>query len=65
MESAALFIAAAYLKVRCGSIFLVVRNQEREKAGMTNPLADDTDSAIRTAVQALRFLIADDKAAGN
>lgn len=49
--------------VRCGSIFLVAGNQERAKAGMSNPIADDTDSAIRTAVQALRFLIAEDKAA--
>ena len=49
--------------VRCGSIFLVAGNQERAKAGMSNPIADDTDSTIRTAVQALRFLIAEDKAA--
>lgn len=65
MESAALFIAAASLRVRCGSIFLVAGNQERAKAGMSNPIADDTDSAIRTALQALRFLIAEDTSVRN
>ncbi|WP_428770486.1 uridine phosphorylase [Treponema sp. HNW] len=62
MESAALFIVADYLKVRCGSTFSVVGNQERNKAGMDNPIVHDTDSAIRVAVQALRFLIAEDRA---
>lgn len=64
MESAALFVVADYLKVRCGSVFLVVANQEREKAGLTNPVEHDTDAAIRTGVEALRKLIADDKTTG-
>ena len=34
MESAALFIAASHLRVRCGSDFLVVGNQERQEAGL-------------------------------
>ena len=34
MESAALFIVGSYLRVRVGSVFLVVANQEREKAGI-------------------------------
>jgi len=63
MESAALFIVASYLKVRCGSIFLVVANQEREKAGLTNPVVHDTDAAIKTAVEALRTLIRADEEA--
>ncbi len=62
MESAALFIVADYLRARCGSVFLVVGNQERNKAGLENPIVHDTDSAIRTAVQALRNLIEQDKA---
>ena len=33
MESAALFIAASHLRVRCGSNFLVVGNQERNRGG--------------------------------
>ena len=33
MESAALFTVASFLRVKVGSIFLVVANQEREKQG--------------------------------
>ena len=59
MESAALFIVASYLKVKVGSIFLVVANQEREKLGLENPVAHDTELAIKTAVEAIRNLIAE------
>ena len=62
MESAALFVVANYLRVRCGSNFLVVANQEREKAGLDNPVVHDTDAAIKVAVEALRILIQEDKA---
>jgi len=61
MESAALFIVGSCLKVRVGSVFLVVANQEREKAGLDNPQAHDTEKAIHTAVEAIRTLIAEDK----
>ncbi len=61
MESAALFVVASYLRVRCGSVFLVVANQEREKAGLSNPVEHDTDAAVRTGVEALRRLIRQDK----
>ncbi len=61
MESAALFIAALHLRVRCGSNFLVVGNQERNALGMDNPMVHDTESAIKAAVGALRRLIKADK----
>ncbi len=61
MESAALFVAASYLRVKVGSIFLVVANQEREKKGLPNPQAHDTDIAIKTAIEAIRNLIRDEK----
>lgn len=61
MESAALFIVAAHLKVRCGSEFLVMGNQERNALGMENPIVHDTEAAIRIAVAALRRLIQEDK----
>ena len=32
-------------------------NQEREKAGLENPVVHDTERAIQTAVEALRILI--------
>ena len=60
MESAAMFIVASYLKVRAGSCFLVVANQEREKLGLENPVVHDTDMAIRVAVEAIRNLIKED-----
>lgn len=63
MESAALFINAAKLHVRCGAVLLVMANQEREKLGLDNPVVHDTDLAIRAAVAAVRRLIAADKAA--
>ena len=60
MESAALFIAASHLKVRCGSNFLVVGNQERNALGMDNPMVHDTECAIKVAVEAIRKLIKQD-----
>ncbi|MDE7242759.1 MAG: uridine phosphorylase [Oscillospiraceae bacterium] len=61
MESAALFVVASALRVRCGSCFLVVANQEREKLGMENPVVHDTDSAVQVAVEAVRELIRTDR----
>ena len=56
MESAALFVVASYLKVKVGSVFLTVGNQEREKANMENPIVHDTEKAIKTAIEAIRIL---------
>lgn len=61
MESAALFVAASALKVRVGSIFLVLANQERARLGLENPIVHDTDGAIRTAVEAIRLMIKQDE----
>ncbi|MCR5494999.1 MAG: uridine phosphorylase [Treponema sp.] len=61
MESAALFIAGLFLRVRVGSCFLVVANQERAKKGLANKQAHDTDIAIKVAVEALKKLILQDK----
>ena len=60
MESAALFIVASYLHVRCGTILLAVANQERAKAGLPNPQVHDTDLAIRAAIEAVKVLIEQD-----
>lgn len=59
MESAALFVAAAVLHVRCGSVLNVLWNDENE------PPAVGKGAAMRgvyTAVGALRRLIAQDRA---
>ncbi len=61
MESAALFIVGSFLRVKVGSVFLTVANQEREKQNLENPVVHDTDKAIKTAVEALKILIAQDK----
>lgn len=57
MESAALFIVGQYLRVRVGSCFLTMANQEREKKGLPNEQVHDTEMAIRTAIEAIRILI--------
>ena len=61
MESAALFVVAAALGVRCGSCFHVVWNQEREAAGLDQKMSEDTTAAVRVGVEALKLLIAQDK----
>ena len=62
MESAALFVVAAALGVRCGSCFHVVWNQEREKAGLAMPMTEDTSGAIRVGIEAMKRIILADKA---
>ncbi len=61
MESAALFVVAAALGVRCGSCFHVIWNQEREKAGLAQPMTEDTTGAIRVGIEAMKRIIAADK----
>lgn len=61
MESAALFIVGSYLRVRVGSIMLVVANQERRKQGLPDKIVHDTDGAIRVAIEAIRELIKNDQ----
>jgi len=61
MESAALFVVASALGVRCGSCFHAVWNQEREKAGLDMPMSEDTTAAIRVGVEAMKQLILVDK----
>ncbi len=60
MESAALFIAGSFLRVRVGACFLVIANQERAKAGLPNPQVHDTELAIKVSVEAFRRLIKED-----
>ena len=65
MESAALFVVAAALGVRCGSCFHVIWNQEREKAGLFMPMTEDTSGAIKVCIHALKKLIEADRAKAN
>lgn len=62
MESSTLFIVAAVRKLRAGSVFHCVWNQEQ--AGCSMPKENqthDTSKAIKTAIKALRILIKEDK----
>ncbi len=61
MESAALFVVAAALGVRCGSCFHVIWNQEREKAGLSQPMTEDTTGAICVGIEAMKRVILADK----
>jgi len=61
MESAALFVVASALGVRCGSCFHAVWNQEREKLGMFMKMTEDTSAAIKVGIEAMKLLIKQDK----
>ena len=62
MESAALFTVGSFLRVRVGSLFLVVANQERAAKGMENPVVHDMELPIRAVIEAIRSLIRSDGA---
>ena len=58
MESAALFVASAYLHVRCGTVLNVLWNDENEAPAVGEKAAQ---RGIEAAVGALRRLIAQDQ----
>lgn len=64
MESAALFTAAAALGVRCGSIFHVVWNQEREKAGLDQKESTNVLLSVKACIEGLKNLIIRDRKKG-
>lgn len=61
MESAALFTVASALRLRCGSCFHVIWNQERELAGLDQKQNTDTSLAVRVAVEAMKKIIIKDR----
>ena len=61
MESAALFLVAAARRVRAGTVLLVIGNQTRRAAGLEDVQEHDTEKAVKTAVEAIRRLIAADR----
>ena len=62
MESSTLYIVCQILRAKAGCVLSVVWNQERARLGMSNPEVHDTTRAIRTAVEAIRIMIEDEKA---
>lgn len=61
MESAALFVVADALRCRCGAVFHVIWNQEREAAGLDQRMTENTSGAIEVGVEALKLLIEQDR----
>ncbi|MBR5011990.1 MAG: uridine phosphorylase [Clostridia bacterium] len=63
MESSAQFVVADSLGARAGGVFHVVWNQERKNAGLDDMAIqnEDTDLAIRNAIEALKILIEKDR----
>lgn len=63
MESAALFVAASTLHVRCATVLNMIWNQEREAKYGTEAVPQlDMDAAIKAAVRAMKGIIAEDRA---
>lgn len=60
MEAAAQFTVAAKLRARCGAVFHVIWNQEREAEGINSTVDENTENAIITAVDAIKLLIEND-----
>lgn len=61
MESAALFVVAAALGVRCGTVLHVIWNQELEKAGEPQMERHDTTAAVEIAIEAIKQMIRRDR----
>ena len=61
MEGAALFIVSAARGLRSGAVFHCVWNQEVSQSAMPKDRKEDTSCAIKTAIEALRILIKNDK----
>ena len=62
MESATLFIVGSTRRVRVGAVLLVVANQTRRALGLEDIQVHDTEAAIKVAINAIKKLIAEDKA---
>lgn len=61
MESAALFVVAASLGVRCGTVLHVIWNQELEKAGEPQMERHDTTAAVEIVIEAIKQMIRRDR----
>lgn len=61
MEGATLFIVGAVRKLRTGAVFHCVWNQEVAQSAMPKDRKEDTSAAIKTAIEAIRDLIKQDK----
>lgn len=65
MEAATQFVVSSTLGARCGGVFHIVWNQEREKLGLVEKMDENTEKAIQVGVEALKLLIESDKKKGS
>lgn len=61
MEGATLFIVSAARGLRSGGVFHCVWNQEVSQSAMPKDRKEDTSCAIKTAIEAIKILIKQDK----
>ncbi len=61
MEGATLFIVSAARGLRSGGVFHCVWNQEVSQSAMPKERTEDTSCAIKTAIEAIKILIKQDK----
>ena len=61
METASLYTVSSTLRLHAGAVLLVIWNQEREKAGLSQEECFDTDRAIKVAIKAITKLIENNK----
>lgn len=61
MEAATIFSVAIARHVRAGAVLTALWNVERTKAGLPDPVCDDSSRAIRCAVDAIKILIENDR----
>lgn len=59
METAALFIVGAFLKVKVGAVLLAIHNQERADAGINDNPDFDIEKAVKVAVSTIKEMIKD------
>ena len=64
MESAAIFSVALARRKLAGAVFTPLWNVERSNAGLPDTVCMDSDRAIRTAVNAVKILIEQDRKNG-
>jgi uridine phosphorylase len=57
-----LFIVCQILGARAGCILSVVWNKDRERQGLPSPTSHDATNAVKTAVEAVRILIEQERA---
>ncbi len=57
MESSTLYTVASSLGLRASSVFCCIWNQERINAGLIDPEAKNTETAIKVAIEAIKLLI--------